>query len=141
MSASREPPVYTPYHPRWLRQRVSTYWWLGKPTYFLFILRELSCLFVAWLVVFLLMLVRAVNEGAESYERFLAWSAGGLVLALNVVTLAFVVLHTVTFFTASEQALVVRVGRRRVPGRVIVAGHYAAMVGASVLVIALLWGG
>ena len=42
---------YTEYHPRWLRQHVSTYWWLGKWSYFAFILREISSLFVAWAVV------------------------------------------------------------------------------------------
>ena len=26
--------AYTPYHPRWHRQRVSTYWWLQAPSYF-----------------------------------------------------------------------------------------------------------
>ena len=36
--------AYTPYHPRWHRQRISTYWWLERPSYFLFILRELSSL-------------------------------------------------------------------------------------------------
>ena len=40
--------VYTDYHPRWLRRHVSTYWWLEKPSYFAFILRESTCLFVAW---------------------------------------------------------------------------------------------
>ena len=32
---------YTEYHPRWLRQHVSTYWWLRKWSYFAFILREM----------------------------------------------------------------------------------------------------
>ena len=40
----------------------------------MFILRELSCVFVGWFVVFLLMLVRAVSTGAASYQQFLAWS-------------------------------------------------------------------
>ena len=35
-----DPRAYTPYHPRWLRQPVSTYWWLEKWSYFRFILRE-----------------------------------------------------------------------------------------------------
>ena len=55
--------VYTGYHARWLRRPISTYWWLEKPAYFAFILRESSCMFVAWFVVYLLLLVKALLDG------------------------------------------------------------------------------
>jgi fumarate reductase subunit C len=122
------------YHQRWLRRPVSTYWWLEKPAYFAFILREGSCMFVAWFVVYLLLLVRAVLEGEASYRQYLDWSATTGVLFLNIVTLAFVVYHAVTFFQAAPQALVVRAGRRRVPPRLVLAGHYVAWIVVSVLV-------
>ncbi|MGQ0734047.1 MAG: fumarate reductase subunit C [Acidobacteriota bacterium] len=131
---------HTAYHPRWLRQPVSTYWWLQKPSYFVFILRESSSVFVGWFVVFLLMLVRAVSEGAASYQQFLQWSSTWPIVLLNIVTLLFIVLHTITFFIAAPQALVIRFGGRRVPGRVIVAGHYGAMLAASLVVAWLLLG-
>jgi fumarate reductase subunit C len=131
---------HTAYHPRWLRQPVSTYWWLEKPAYFLFILRELSSVFVGWFVVFLLMLVRAVSDGAASYQQFLQWSGTWPILWLNIVSLLFIVFHAITFFTAAPQALVVRLAGRRVPGSLIVAGHYAAMLAASVVVFWLLLG-
>ena len=59
---------YTAYHPRWLPPRKSTYWWLERRSYLAFILRELSSVFVAWFVVFLLLLVRAVGQGDASTE-------------------------------------------------------------------------
>lgn len=131
---------HTPYHPRWLRQPVSTYWWLQKPAYVLFILRELSSVFVGWFVVFLLMLVRAVSEGVASYEQFLQWSGTWSILLLNIVSLLFIVFHAITFFVAAPQALVVRLGGRRVPGSFIGAGHYGAMLAASLLVVWVLLG-
>jgi fumarate reductase subunit C len=131
---------HTAYHPRWLRQPVSTYWWLQKPAYLKFILRELSSVFVGWFVVFLLMLVRAVSEGAASYQEFLEWSRSWPILLLNVVSLFFIVFHAITFFTAAPQALVVRLGGRRVPAHLIVAGHYGALVATSLLVVWLLFG-
>ena len=109
---------YTEYHPRWLRPRVSTYWWLQRRAYLKFILRELSSVFVAWFVVFLLLLVRAVSQGAPAYEQFLQWAAHPLVLVLNVVSLLFVVFHAVTWFNLAPQAMVVHVGGKRVPGSV-----------------------
>ena len=131
-------PAYTPYHPRWQRQHLSTYWWLGKRSYFAFILREASCLFVAWVVVYLLMLVRAVSDGLASYQVFLEWSAQPWVLWLNVVSFAFLVLHAVTFFVAAPQALVLHVGGKRVPGSLVAASHYAAWAGASIVIFLVL---
>ena len=122
------------YHQRWLRRPVSTYWWLEKPAYFAFILREGSCMFVAWFVVYLLLLVRAALDGEDSYRQYLAWSATPAILFLNIVTLAFVVYHAITFFQAAPQALVVRAGRTRVPPRLVLAGHYVAWGAASILV-------
>ena len=132
--------VFTPYHPRWLRQPVSTYWWLEKWSHFGFILREGSCIFVAWFVVYLLVLVRAVSEGAGSYAGFIKWSAGPWVLALNVVSFLFIVYHAVTFFEAAPRAMVVHVRRSRVPGYLVRVGHYVAWAVVSVFVAWLILG-
>ena len=67
MSAPR---AYTDNHPRWYREPVSTWWWLRRRAYVLFILREVSSVFVGWSVVFLLMLVHAVGKGPGSYAKF-----------------------------------------------------------------------
>jgi fumarate reductase subunit C len=132
--------VYTLYHPRWLRRPMSTYWWLGKWCYFRFILREFSCMFVAWFVVYLLMAIAAVGQGPDRYTRFMEWSASGLVLVTNVVAFLFIVFHAVTFFEAAPQALVLHVGARRVPGGLVLAGHYAGWLAASAIVAWLLVG-
>ena len=136
------PQIYshTAYHPRWLRQPVSTYWWLQKPAYLKFILRELSSVFVGWFVVFLLMLIQAVSAGAQTYQQFLAWSATWPILLLNLVTLFFIVFHTITFFIAAPQALVVRLGHRRLPANAIVAGHYGGLAAVSLLIAWLVMG-
>lgn len=132
---------YTPYHPRWLRRRASTYWWLERWSYFRFILREGSCVFVAWFVAYLLLLVNAVSQGLGSYARFIEWSAAPWVLALNVVSFLFIVYHAITFFDAAPQAMVVHLGRNRVPGKLVQAGHYLAWAVASAVVAWLLLGG
>jgi fumarate reductase subunit C len=135
---SNQGEVYTDYHPRWLRRHVSTYWWLEKPAYFAFILREGTCLFVAWFVIYLLLLVKAVGDGPAAYDRFLAWSAAPWMVLLNVITLALLMFHAITFFVAAPQALVVHIGRTRVPGSLILVGHYAAWAAASVMIVWLL---
>jgi fumarate reductase subunit C len=134
-------PQYTTFHPRWLRTRVSTYWWLERGSYLVFILRELSSIFVAWFVVYLLLLVGAVGRGPESYRAFLEWSAGPIVLASNLVALVFIVFHAVTWFNLAPQAMAVRVRGRRVPGSVIAGSNYLAWTVASALVAWLVLGG
>ena len=138
MQAMHHGDLYTDYHPRWLRRHVSTYWWLEKPSYFAFILRESTCLFVAWFAVYLLLLIAAVVDGPDAYARFLAWSASPWLIVLNVVSFALMVFHAITFFDAAPQALVVHLGHTRVPGSFVLIGHYAAWIAASGGVIWLL---
>jgi fumarate reductase subunit C len=103
------------------RKSVSTFWWLRRRSYFFFVLRELSSVFVAWFVGYLLLLVNAISSGDAAYRDFLAWSAGGWVLVLNAVALAFVLLHAVTWFALAPRAMVVR----PVPPVAVLVAHYA----------------
>ena len=130
--------VYTDYHPRWLRRRVSTYWWLEKPAYFAFILRELTCLPVAWFAIYLLLLIKALVDGPAAYAQFMAWSASPWMILVNVVSFVLLVFHAITFFVAAPQALVVHLGRTKVPGQLVLLGHYAAWIAASAAVVWLL---
>jgi fumarate reductase subunit C len=134
-------PAYTEYHPRWHRVRVSTYWWLQRGTYLAFILREVSSVFVAWTVVYLLLLVSAVGQGETKYADFIKWSGRPPVLVLNLVSLFFVTFHAVTWFNLAPQAMVVRLGGKRVPGTWIAASNYAAWALVSALALWLILGG
>ena len=91
-----------------------------KWSYFAFILREGSCCSWRGSVVYLLLLVNAVRQGAGSYTRIprVVGSNRGC-WRLNVVSFLFVVFHAVTFFEAAPRALVVHIGRTRVPGRLV----------------------
>ncbi len=132
---------YTEFHPRWYRRRVSTYWWLKQRSHLAFILRELSAIFVAWFVVYLLLLLRAVGQGAESYQEFLSWSGSTGILLLNVVSLLFVVLHAITWFNLSAQAMVVHFRGERVPGAQITASNYVGWALVSAFLAWLVLGG
>jgi fumarate reductase subunit C len=106
----------------------------AKPSYLVFVLRELSSLFVAWLVLYLLLLVRAVGRGEEAYDEFLDRATSPWLVVLNVVAMAFLVLHTITWFSLTPKAMVIVVGGRRVPSAAIIGALYAALavVSASV---------
>jgi fumarate reductase subunit C len=127
------PPVYTEFHPRWYRKRMGTLWWVHRPSYLLFALRELSCVFVAWFVIFLLLLIHAVGTGKRDYERFLDWAANPWVIAVNIITLLFVVLHAVTWFNLAPKAIVVRTRGSRVPSSFVAGTNYLAWAVVSVV--------
>jgi len=129
-----ERPAYTEYHPRWYRPRMSTWWWLRSWHYLAFILRELSSVFVAWSVAYLLLLVRAVIQKDSSYQQFVIWSRSPAILVVNVVSLIFVVYHAVTWFNLAPRAMVVHLRGRRVPGAWIAASNYGAWALVSALV-------
>jgi fumarate reductase subunit C len=119
---------------RLYRPRISTWWWTRKRTYFVFVMRELSSIFVAWFVVYLLFFVYAVGRGEAAYQRFLDWASAPWVIALNLVALGFVLLHTVTWFKLTPQAMAVRVMDRTVPAFHIIAGQYTGLVVVSAFV-------
>jgi succinate dehydrogenase subunit C len=135
------------------RQPVSRLWWLKKRSYFMFVLRELSSIFVAWFAVFLMIMVFAIGRGEAAYQNFMNWAASPVVIVINIVALAFAILHTVTWFVLTPQAMVVRSprGGRQVTvmKEVRVAGRYVpaatvVRVGNRVpagLVVASQWAG
>lgn len=116
------------------RRRVPVLWWLRKRTYFVFVMRELSSIFIAWLVLYLLLFVRAVGNGEAAYEEFLDDAASPWLVTINVIAFAFIVLHTVTWFSLTPQAMVVRLRGRRVPGVAIIAAQYAGLAVVSAFV-------
>lgn len=118
-----------------LRRPVSTWWWLRKRTYFVFVMRELSSLFVAWFVLFLLLLVRALGRSEAAYSDFLDWAASPVVVVINVVGFAFIVLHAVTWFSLTPQAMALQVRGRPVPGWLIIGAQYVGLA----VVTAFVW--
>jgi fumarate reductase subunit C len=134
-------PDYRPYHPKWHRQRMPIFWWLEKLSYAKFISRELTSLAVLYSATLLVIQVWTLARGRGTYERFSAWLESPAALALHLLVLAILVFHAITWLNLAPKALVIRLGRRRVPDAVVVGAHYAAWLGASGLVAWFLLGG
>ena len=128
--------MISPLEARYHRQRMPLLWWARRRSYTMFMLRELSSVFVALFVVELLLLVRAVARGPAAYEGFLDALAHPAMIVVNLVALAFVLLHAVTFANLTPRAMVVRLRGRRVPSRAVLASVY---VGWLVVTAFLAW--
>lgn len=122
------------------RRPMSVWWWTRKRSYFMFVMRELSSLFIAWFVVYLLLFVRAVGESAAAYDAFLDRAASPWLVAVNTVAFAFVLLHTATWFLLTPRAMVVAVRGHRVPGLAIIGAQYVGLAVVSAFVLWLVTG-
>lgn len=120
------------------RRPVSIWWWLRKPTYVLFVLRELSSIFIAWLVAYLVVMIFAIGRGAGSYQHFMDWAGSAWVVVINVIAFLFTALQTVTWFLLTPKAMVLRFRGRVVPARPVVVGEYVVLAVVSAFVLWLM---
>ncbi len=132
---SRGNPKYELYHPKWHRERYPIFWWLERLAYGKFITRELTSLAVGYAAVLLMLQVWVLSKGQATFERFLVFLESTPVLIFHGVVLLFLLFHSVTWFNLAPKALVLRLGRRRIPDAIVLAGHYAAWLVATALVI------
>ncbi len=132
---NRANPKYELYHPKWYRKGYPIFWWLEKFAYVKFITRELTCLAVGYTAVLLILQVWVLSKGQATYERFQDFLELTPVLIFHGVVLVFLLFHSVTWFNLAPKALVLRLGRRRVPDAIVLAGHYVAWLVATALVI------
>ncbi len=134
-------PAYTPNHPRWYRERLPIFWWLGRVSYMKFIARELTSIAVGYTALLLVVLVWVLGRGEEAYRRFLGALASTPVVVLHVFILGGLLFHTLTWLHLAPKAMVVRLGGRKVSDGAVLAGHYAAWAVASGVVLWWLAGG
>ena len=125
---SRSAPPHTPYHPRWYRTRVSTYWWMLQWSYFRFVLRELTSLGVAYSCVILLCWIRALSLGPEAYEALQRRLASPVVILFTSISLLLALFHTITWFNLAPSAMPVRLGGKRVPAVLVAAPSYVMWI-------------
>jgi len=108
-------------------------WFLKRPSYAIFMLRELSSVFVALYVLELLCLAVKIKEGPEAMAAFFSAMASPGWIIFHTIALAFSLLHTVTWFNATHQALAVRIGEEKVPNVLVDGANYVAWVVVSVV--------
>ncbi|HEX9596271.1 MAG TPA: hypothetical protein VF982_05275 [Anaerolineales bacterium] len=110
-------------------------WWLKRKPYLVFMLRELSSVFVAIYVVWFLLLLRKLSEGPEAYAAFLEGLRSPLAILYHFVALGFALLHTITWFNLTPQAMPIRRGEERVPASMIILPNYIAWFVVSAVLV------
>lgn len=112
-------------------------WWLKKKSYFLFMLRELSSVFIAIFLLVYLWQIYQLTRGPEAYVAFTERLASPGWLLFHLVALLFALYHSITWFQSSAVVLPVRLGEHLVPRPTVTALHIGAWVVVSLGVLFL----
>jgi len=116
-------------------------WWLSRPNYVRFMIREVTSVFIAAFLVVLLVQIHRVGQGPEAYAALMARLASPGWLLFHVVALAFAIYHSITWFNLTGVVQVVRIGDRQLPPALIAGGAFAAWgVGSLVILLFFLRG-
>jgi len=129
-------PRYQRYRPRWYSPRMSIFWWTRKKPYVHFIIRELTSVFVAAYAVVLILQLRSLMEGPEAYEALMAAFSTPFSIVLHGIILLAVIFHSITWFKLAPTAMVIKLGKKRIPGNLIIATNFLMWI---VLSVAVAW--
>ena len=115
-------------------------WWLKRKPYVLFMIRELTSIFVAGYCVFLLVFIYKLTQGADVYGNFIDVLKSPSSVALHLIALAFVLYHTITWFNLTPKILVLYRGEERIPQGLVAGVFYAGWVVVSIIIVCLVLG-
>ena len=115
-------------------------WWLKRKTYFLFMVRELTCVAVGGYAMLLLVLVGCAHD-KDSFHAFLTWIKESRVsMALHLIALPMVLYHSITWLNLTPKAIVVWRGEEQLSPFLIVGVNYVAWAIVSILIAWILLG-
>lgn len=112
-------------------------WWLKRPSYLRYMLRELTCIPIGAFAVLLILALLRLGQGPEAWHAFLAALATPLALAWQLLALVFAVYHSVTWFALAPRTMPLQIGARRVAAGWIAGAHYLLWVALSAIILLL----
>ena len=96
-----------------LNRPLSRSWWLQKPAYFKFMIRELTSLAVLAYTLLIIWALWAAAEAA-SFSAFYDFLASPLSIVLHLIILVFALYHTATWIALTPKVMVEWRGEERV---------------------------
>lgn len=111
-------------------------WWLVRPSYVRYMLRELTCVFVGAYTGVWIAGLYALARGHAQWFAFLEALESGVGIVFQLVCLAFVLYHTVTWFALAPRTMPPTVTAQPGRARAITGAHYVVW---AVITIGILW--
>lgn len=115
-------------------RRVPLTWWLRKPPYLTFMVREITGIFIAAYAVLLVVLMQRARV-PRVFHAFYQSLGSSRSMDFHVAVLCFALFHSVTFFNLTPRVLVFHRGEDKVPDNAIRAAHYLLWLVVSAILI------
>jgi fumarate reductase subunit C len=112
-------------------------WWLRKRSYFLFMLRELSSVFIALFLVVFLIQIYQLTRGPGAYVAFSQKLSSPGWVTFHVVALVFAIYHSITWFQSTAVVLPLRLGDREIHPGLITAFNIGLWIAISLAILIL----
>jgi fumarate reductase subunit C len=110
-------------------------WWLRRPRYLAYMVRELTSLFVALYSALLVLGLARLAQGPAAWDGFLVAVSTPGGLAFQLICLLFAIYHSVTWFAVTPKAMPLMLKGEPVAAGVIVGAHYVVWLAISFGVI------
>lgn len=117
---------------------ITSEWIFRHPRYLRYMVREFSCVFIGGWTLLMVWGLKALSEGPVAWGAFLELLATPSSIVFHLLTLAFALYHSVTWFNLTPKALPLQVGEEFMPDWVVAGAHFAAwaVVSAGLLYFA-----
>lgn len=113
-------------------------WFLARPAYILFMIREITAVFVGAYLILLLVVLSKLGNGEVAFAELLHTLRSPFWMALHAVALIAAIWHSITWFNLTPKVMPFFVGENRVADPLVaIAMGYAPWIIVSAVI---LWG-
>jgi fumarate reductase subunit C len=121
----------------YIRPVSKTTWYMRNGRYKRYMLREVTCLLVAFYSLLSVWGLAALAGGAAQWDAFLASQQNSFMVVFHAAALVYYLVYmTFDWFKLAPKAMPVQLGEKKLADQVIVIGHYAAWI---VVTLAVFW--
>ncbi|NQZ51431.1 MAG: fumarate reductase subunit C [Moritella sp.] len=113
-------------------RELPTDWWMKQLFYTKYMLREGSSVFITIYSLILAWGLLRLSQGEVAFNGWLESLHNPVAVIFHLFALAFALYHTVTWFSLAPKAVDLWIKGKRLDDKIIVSGHYAAFVAATV---------
>ena len=118
------------------QQEIKPTWWLKKGSYFFFMMRELTSVFVAAFVLLYAYELFLLSKGPQVYDLFQESLRRPPFIVFYVVAFLFALFHTFTWFGVLSKVQVIRLGKWTAPPALVTG---SVLVGWALVSIGVGW--
>lgn len=119
------------------RREMKRTWWAEVPFYSAYMLREATAIFTLLYTVVLIFGLGALADGKAAFLDWAATQSYGVMMWFAVIAFVMAMYHTATWFAATPKVMPLQKGDKKIPAKLIIAGHWLAFFALLIFVLAL----